>query len=451
MYVVIERRDLMTIKDTENLTGLTIKSIRYYEEKGLIRIGRNKDNNYRNYSEEDIERLKLIKILRYIDFSTEDISVMLKKDNITEPLKIKSKQLEEKSNNYLEKQNICNSLIKDNKKKNFNKIIDDYSETIAFLETDEAMELKVSIIDVLCPSLSSIIIQSLIYIAPIIWLFINIYNKRWDALVLNSIITIICTILLTSEWIYYFNYQTKHKETIKAKNKNNLLLIPILIISIIVFIFLWVLLTTGIEHFFAPQDYLFFETAIIPSKLMIFAIVMLLITFMGIILKKFKIKKSEDLDVYIKIWKKCKWILIILFIIVAYCFITSVTFVTEDKIIYRDPLHPFGLSYSYDDVIKIEAGFGRKNFSFIDYERKGGFYYRIYVDNKKITFSVPSTNEKIEKYNNDTYLELEEFDKKLMKNNIKKISDDKYAYACDLDKEYCDRFIRIINNNYKAN
>ncbi len=78
------------------------------------------------------------------------------------------------------------------------------------------------------------------------------------------------------------------------------------------------------------------------------------------------------------------------------------------------------------------------------------FYYRIYVDNKKITFSVPSTNEKIEKYNNDTYLELEEFDKKLMKKNIKKIGDDEYANACDLDKQYCERFIRIINYNYKA-
>ncbi len=86
----------MTIKDAEKLTGLTIKSIRYYEEKGLISIGRNKANDYRNYSKEDIERLKLIKILRYIDFSTEDISAMLKKDDITEYLKLKSKQLKQK-------------------------------------------------------------------------------------------------------------------------------------------------------------------------------------------------------------------------------------------------------------------------------------------------------------------------------------------------------------------
>lgn len=69
----------MTIKDVKELTGLTIKSIRYYEEKGLVNIGRNKDNGYRNYTEEDIERLKLIKVLRYINFSVEEIALMLEK------------------------------------------------------------------------------------------------------------------------------------------------------------------------------------------------------------------------------------------------------------------------------------------------------------------------------------------------------------------------------------
>lgn len=436
----------MTIKDAEKLTGLTIKSIRYYEEKGLIKIGRNKGNDYRHFTEEDIERLKLIKILRYINFSTEDISSMLQKNDITDTLKRKSKELEDESNNYLDKQNICNSLIKDYKKKEFGKIIDDYSDTVNFLETDEAKEFKVSFIDFLCPTLSSIIIQSLIYIAPIIWLFVNIYNKRWDALVINSIATIICTFLLTLEWVYYFYYKNKHKETIREKNIKNSLTIPILIISVIMVIVLFILLNIGIEYFMAPKDYLFFETSIIPSKLMILAIVILFITFLGILLKKFKINRSENLEIYIELWEKCKYILIILFIVITYCFFTSVTFVTEDKIIYRDPIHPLGISYNYSDVTKIETGFGRKNFSFIDYKRKGQFYYRIYIDNKKITFSTPSTNEKIEKYENDSYLELEEFDNNLKKYNIEKITDDKYSNACDLDKQFCDRFGRIINN-----
>lgn len=437
----------MTIKDVKELTGLTIKSIRYYEEKGLVNIGRNKDNGYRNYTEEDIERLKLIKVLRYINFSVEEIALMLEKNNLSEALKIKSKDLESESDKYLEKQTICNSLLKDSKRKEFHKIIDDYSDTINFLETDETKEIKTLFMDFLCPSLSSIMIQSLIYIAPIIWLFINIYARNWDALVLNSVAAIICTSLLVAEWIYYFGFKSKHKETTKIKNKNNSLTIPILIISVIFVIALFVLLSIILEHLMAPKDYLFFETSMIPTKLMIYAIVILFITVVGVILKKFKINKSENLDIYIDLWKRFKGIWIVLFAVILYCFFTSVTFVTENKIIYRDPFHPFGVSYDYGDVTKIETGFGNKNFSFVEYKRKGQFYYSIYVDNKKITFSTPSVNEKIEKYENDSYLELEEFDNRLMKYNIEKITNDEYASACDLDKQYCDRFIRIINNN----
>ena len=61
----------MTIKEVSEKTNLTVKSIRYYEEKGLIKVNRT-DNDYRVYQEEDIKRLKLIKILRYLDFSIDE-------------------------------------------------------------------------------------------------------------------------------------------------------------------------------------------------------------------------------------------------------------------------------------------------------------------------------------------------------------------------------------------
>lgn len=34
----------MTIKDVEKITGLTAKSIRYYEDKGLLKVERNEEN-----------------------------------------------------------------------------------------------------------------------------------------------------------------------------------------------------------------------------------------------------------------------------------------------------------------------------------------------------------------------------------------------------------------------
>lgn len=436
----------ITIKDAEKLTGLTLKSIRYYEEKGLINIERNEENDYRNYTEEDIERLKLIKVLRYLDFSIEDISLMFKNDSVKESLTEKSKVLEKASSNYLEKQSICESLLKDYKKKKFTDVINEYSETIEFLESEDGKAVKNEFMRALCPTLSSIIAQSLMYIAPIIWLFINISSKNWDAMLLNSIAAIICTVFLVLEWNYYFEYRKQFKEISKDKNKNSILTIPVGIITIIASIAIFILSNYAIQSILAPKDYLFYETSFVPTKIMIYSITFFIIIIFCLILKRLKINKTEDFDDYLILWDKLKYIFIVIFIIITYCFITSVTFVTEDKIIYRDPLHPFGITYDYKDITKIETGFGDKNFSFVDYKHKGQFYYRIYFGKNNFTFSGSMPNPKIERYEEDSYLELEEFDNKLEELNIEKITHTKTAHLCDFDQEFCDRFNRITNN-----
>ncbi|MFA9378421.1 MAG: MerR family transcriptional regulator [Lachnotalea sp.] len=62
----------MQIKEVEEQTGLTRKSIRYYEDSGLINVEKMK-NGYKNYKERDIEILKKIKQLRLLDFSIQEI------------------------------------------------------------------------------------------------------------------------------------------------------------------------------------------------------------------------------------------------------------------------------------------------------------------------------------------------------------------------------------------
>ena len=51
---------MVTIKEAEMQTGITKQNIRYYEKIGLLQPSREQENKYRNYSEEDIRRLKLI-------------------------------------------------------------------------------------------------------------------------------------------------------------------------------------------------------------------------------------------------------------------------------------------------------------------------------------------------------------------------------------------------------
>lgn len=61
------------------------------------------------------------------------------------------------------------------------------------------------------------------------------------------------------------------------------------------------------------------------------------------------------------------------------------------------------------DVEKIVTGFGTKRFAFVEYHKKGNFYYQISIDGKDIVFQTPSVNESVYE---DSYLELEEFKEK---------------------------------------
>lgn len=58
---------MATIKEAEMQTGITKQNIRYYEKIGLLQPSRKQENKYRNYSEEDIRRLKLIFLFRKLD------------------------------------------------------------------------------------------------------------------------------------------------------------------------------------------------------------------------------------------------------------------------------------------------------------------------------------------------------------------------------------------------
>ena len=67
----------MKINEVEAAVGVTKKNIRFYEEEGLIRPGREPGNGYRSYSQADVERLRRIKLLRKLDVPLADIREML--------------------------------------------------------------------------------------------------------------------------------------------------------------------------------------------------------------------------------------------------------------------------------------------------------------------------------------------------------------------------------------
>ncbi len=66
----------MNIKAAADTSGLPAKTIRYYEEIGLIRPAR-ADNGYRDYSEDDVHRLHFLQRARSLGFTIDECRHLL--------------------------------------------------------------------------------------------------------------------------------------------------------------------------------------------------------------------------------------------------------------------------------------------------------------------------------------------------------------------------------------
>ncbi|WP_243644077.1 MerR family transcriptional regulator [Paenibacillus pinisoli] len=66
-----------SIGEVAKMIGAKVRTIRYYDEIGLVRPASHTEGGHRLYTAEDIWRLELTATLRYLDFSIEEISRLL--------------------------------------------------------------------------------------------------------------------------------------------------------------------------------------------------------------------------------------------------------------------------------------------------------------------------------------------------------------------------------------
>lgn len=123
--------------------------------------------------------------------------------------------------------------------------------------------------------------------------------------------------------------------------------------------------------------------------------------------------------------------------------ISTTTVVTDSQIIDINLLAP-SKEYLYSDVKSVWAGFGTKVFTLDETKKQGQFSYRIQLDGKEIVLMQPTSNQDL--VPDDTYIELEEFDQRLMNLGIPKESSAEGSQYNDLDVHYLERFLRIVEN-----
>jgi len=67
----------MNIGEASKLSGLPAKTIRYYEDTGLIAPPARAENGYRDYTDTDVHKLRFVRHSRGLGFSVDECSQLL--------------------------------------------------------------------------------------------------------------------------------------------------------------------------------------------------------------------------------------------------------------------------------------------------------------------------------------------------------------------------------------
>lgn len=104
----------MKINEMEALVGIPKKSIRYYEDEGLLKPARDSANGYRNYTDEDVVLLKRIKVYRKLALPIEDIQrIMTGKLTVCEALERQKIVLAHQKTDVEKQLVLCDRMISD--------------------------------------------------------------------------------------------------------------------------------------------------------------------------------------------------------------------------------------------------------------------------------------------------------------------------------------------------
>jgi DNA-binding transcriptional MerR regulator len=88
----------MQINQLADLTGVSPKTIRYYESIGVLPEPHRSPNGYREYEESDMERLKLVAGARRLEFSLDDITeIIAMRDRREAPCRVMLDKLVQKA------------------------------------------------------------------------------------------------------------------------------------------------------------------------------------------------------------------------------------------------------------------------------------------------------------------------------------------------------------------
>ncbi len=210
----------------------------------------------------------------------------------------------------------------------------------------------------------------------------------------------------------------------------------VLILSFSIFILIGFFQNT----IFVPDDYILWIFKYPYSRFIVIIVIYLFLVFFYFFFRKHR-KKAQ-------ITRKRKVLLIGFIaanIIGFYIVFSSVTVITEEKIIDYSFLHPQGKKYDFNDVVKIEAGVRGDKFYLPFTHNRGDFYYKIQLSDGKIIDLNDEAGGYEDEDEHPTFV-LNKLDTRLIEIGITKESSmENFHYTTEsLDRMYTDQIKSIL-------
>ena len=281
----------------------------------------------------------------------------------------------------------------------------------------------------------------LIALGPILWLFMNIYDKNYEDIVLNIVFVILgINILFYNLRNYLKIYNKKSNIFLDLLSYIISFIFYILLIAVLVIVFLAFYIGISLiqEKLFTKGEYIIYLTKY-PYSYLVFVIMIIVSIKIGMMmLKKEKLFSKEK---ELSLWRKFDKFLMLAIIPLIYIVVTSVVVVTEEGIYDYSFYNVKGDKYTFSDVDYVNTGF-------VDYGRnKGEFFYNIELKNgTKLRLAYPSMHQLSEKYEDDTWQEYVDIDEYIMNSGAKKDSSEKGSKYVQMDKVYVDKLLKVIRN-----
>ena len=430
----------MRIKEVEQRTGLTAKAIRLYESKGLLKPARETENDYRDYTEEDVARLKTIAILRKLDLSVAEIKEWTDGQSALSDLlhRVSARGMleTEKADDRVKLSVELLEILKEEPDKPLDEAVAEAEELRRLMaELDAAQES-------LRGNLMWPVWLTVIAMGPVLWTFFRIFlgearDAMWSLAVSLIVLPFVCW-----RWFKYFQVD-------KSRRKKSGCL-PAVIYGVcgLLGAFGSLFLISILQQLlFAPEAgyYLFrpgWVTVTMGYPLLVIWFIVNIFTDSG----EEEVGEAQEPVEEMTFPEKLKvaGILVAFHLVLLYGCLTGASFYStaDEQFVRHGFFHPMGKVYELSDVERVEAGF--YGFVLSPWKEKGGFYYEVtFTDGRTENWAELSGGAE----DSDPWEDLLEFDRILMDAGVEKVSDWDHREDFPYDQSCLDICDEILNNS----